>query len=813
MPTTMKRVAFQELQDLQDSQTGLNYRKISSSKSPLKSILKSCRTPQLASQLPSQRSETDLLHDIYSSSIDFSQYDNLDSVLDTACSALAENIQGSHLCIYASLNTALRCKETNISTQFLTERANPLLLYAKRDLQLFEASSNKLDLRIVVQILKVADYLFFSEDIAIILDFELVKWFLLRGLDVMENNDSSKSVTAAYLHIFNYQRLPRSLSNDMALRLLKAITTRQPKFTSVGISSEYISVYRLLVQTNPSMMLAQVDKWLPTIIKSLVDPSSLVRHRALQAAQDVTSRFPANKTIGKSAIQLLESPESEKKRLVLEGEPETCHHQLLHLYTTTEDGSSLLNGDDRQQSSTVSSTPTRLPYIVIFTKCLTDLLSSHGEGKTVMTILSSIILMIQTWGNSVDERIEKWQHIGKLLEVCKLGFNSPYLSTKTATISSWNTIIYIWTAQAFSQYPDQSGKSASNVLSRNIIFLLHPFNKLIQESRPVIAKSLLSTFYSLLNVCMRAPSLSLQDKQWDITWELVLKPILIRILESPHLEIRNEAVRILTHVIDVRSPSPKTSSPRARLLNNGVVSLSEIPSFSGKWIKTKSSEVLSLLLMMMEKRCSHELCDKAWNAFLRSAKLVVQREIYTSQETMTQVTAICNFIYACCESKCAAYSNIAYYIHTSIDSIGLLPFSEESVQLDSSNKLTFNPQKGIKKLNNKIDRSAPVVFLWQWLFSTQIDSYMFEVLADEFLKFLSNRFSTRNKMLNFIAIVRETSEPHYRLWCILVKHMRAQFDVALQNGRAIGEFDLEDVYMILKDIFSYVHYTFIFFIF
>jgi Rap1-interacting factor 1 N terminal len=789
MPAIKKCVVFQD--PTEPKQTFDT--RVETSKGPLKSILKNRGSAKLPERSGLQLSDATILQDIYSSSIDFSQYSNLDTVLEAACHALAENTIGSHLRIYASLNTALRCKESNISSQFLTEKANPLLLYAKRDLQVFEASTDKLDLRVVVQILKVADYLFFSEDIAMTLDFELVKWFLMRGLDVMENNESSKSITAAYLHIFNYQRLPRCLSNDMALRLLKAITTRQPKFTSVGISSEYISVYRLLVQTNPNMMLAHVEEWLPTIIRSLVDPSSLVRHRALQAAQDVNTRFLANKSIGKCVVQVLESPEPERKRVVLEGEPETSKQQPLHMNS----GDSPSNS----RSPSASPPPSRGSYVVAFTKCITNLLNSQGEGKTALAILSSVMLMLLTWGNGLDERIERWKYIGKLLEVCKLGFNSPYLSTKTATISMWNTVIYIWTAQAFCQYPDQPGQIACDSLSRNIVFLLHPFNKLIQESRPVIAKSLLSTFYSLVNVCMRAPSVSLQDRQWDITWSLVLQPVLVRILESPHLEIRNEAVKILTHLIDARSPSPKNFSARARLLANGPVTLAEIPSFSGKWIKAKSSEVLDMLLMMLKKPCSTELCDKAWNAFLRSAKLVIQREIYTSQETMAQVTAICNFIHACCESKCAAYPNIAYYIHTSIDSIGLTPFSEESVQLTSSNKLlAVNSQRGIKKLSNKFDRSCPIFYLWQWLFTTEIDSYMFEVLTDEFLKFLSSRISTRGKMLSFLALIDQSSEPHYKLWRILVKHSHAQFATTSDFTRTAREFDLDDVCVLLNRI-------------
>lgn len=775
MPLPKKRVLFQDF-----DQTSSTKRPLLNSRSPT-SILKNAGATVAAVRRVDGSTET-LLHDIYSSSIDFSQYSNLDMVLDAACAALAESTPKLHLQIYASLNAALRCEGTRISTQLLTEKANPLLLYAKRDLQLFESSTEKLDLRVVVQILKVVDYLFFSEEIAISLDFELVKWFLLRGLGVIENNGSSKSVTAAYLHIFNYQRLPRQMSNDMALRLLKAVTSR-PNSSSVGMSSEYISTYRLLLHSNPAMMLTHVDEWLPATIRALTDSSSLVRQRALQVAQEVTSRFLANRMIGKCAIQVLESTELEKTVVVLEGEPETSKEHF-----------------EKEKSSSP-----RRPYIETFTQNIMSLVTTQGEGKTAMGIWSSILLMVITWGNGSADRIERWEHIGKLLEVCKLGFNSPYLSTKTATISAWRTVIYIWTAQAFSQYPSQPGLSISESLSRNITFLLHPFTKLIQESQPVIASALLASFYSFLNVSMRAPSPALQDKQWDITWDLILLPVVKRVLESPYREIRIQAVKILNHILEVRPPSPKSSNARSRLLMTGTVSLAEVPCLSGKWIKRRSSEILDLLLAMLRKDSPWEMCEKMWMVFLRSAKLALQREIYTSQETMAQVTAICNFIYACSEAEYVDFIKIAYLIRTAVESIGIVAFTEEAVQLTEHNRLvTLSHQKGAKKMGSKIDPSSPIVFLWNWLLSAQLKgshaSKVAATLVQEFLQFLSSRLSTRGKVLSLLAIFLQTSEDRESLWQVIADEAYNQF--ASPESISQREFEISDLFVILEWAFE-----------
>jgi hypothetical protein len=206
-----------------------------------------------------------------------------------------------------------RNEERRIQNQALIDKLCQLLIFAKRDLQWSEASTNMLDSRIVLAILKVVDFLLFTDETAVSCDYDTARWFLMRGLEVLENENSSKAMVCSYTHIFYSQRLPRTLPNEMAYRLLSSLCTRT-NFQSSNAAAEYLAAYRRLIQTHPSLMIAEAAKWVSPTIRSLVHVSSTVRHQALALVQECTKRLPSNKVIGRRVWVMFNEPEAADRQ-------------------------------------------------------------------------------------------------------------------------------------------------------------------------------------------------------------------------------------------------------------------------------------------------------------------------------------------------------------------------------------------------------------------------------------------------------------------------------------------------------------------
>lgn len=279
---------------------------------PAKSILRNAGAPVHHATPP--RTKRDLLDQIHQGTIDASGLSSMDAVVDAALRALLTAEPGSHLKAYNALVQVFKYDDRRITSQTLVDKLNQLLSFAKRDLQWSEASKNALDSRVTIAILKVVDFLLLTDETALSCDYETARWFLLRGIETLENKSSSKAAVCAYTHIFYSQRLPRALPNEVASRLLHALSTRT-NFQSTNAAAEYLAAYRRLVQTHPTLMIAEASKWMSITLRSLVHASSTVRHQALGVVQECVKRLPANKTIGRCVWTLMNEPEQSDRSL------------------------------------------------------------------------------------------------------------------------------------------------------------------------------------------------------------------------------------------------------------------------------------------------------------------------------------------------------------------------------------------------------------------------------------------------------------------------------------------------------------------
>lgn len=705
--------------------------KTASLRTPIKPILK--KAVLEASVSPRSREPTSVLSDIYSCSIDLTKYQNLDDVFEVAVDALHRNVKGKHLEIYAALMTLLRAKEKSVSTNSLISHGHKLLVFAHRDLEMAEASNNKLDIRIMIQILKLVDYLLYCEDIAVTLNQELAAKFLQKGLLALEDPSSPKSIIAAYLHLFNYQRLPKALSDDMATRLVLAVSSR-PTLSSVGLLSEYLSTLKMLIQSHPNIMASHCANWVFLTLKSLVDSSSLVRQQALSVLQECNQKLMPNELVSSFIKQAFaEELESSCSISAEQNDIEKVSegvHKALNVDVSVE---SEIELSSKAQQSPMKE---KKRFINVFQQRMCSLLAVSGEGKTVMSIWSAILTAVSKSGAELHERAEKWEYFPNMLAVSKAAFNSDIPSSKLAAIQSWKVVINICAESSGSQ-PD--------LLERKAAFLLHPLLSLLPDTRPPVVKHVISSYIYLANNYMQAAGLNNVNALCFI-WKNLAVPFLSVYIRSPHVN-NDKGAELLTQLL-VGNVSTKSSPVFKDKHTDNTADFSNLQSFPPKFLKTQLPLVLEFL-GSLPQRVSWNDFEKVWNTILTSIRASMKREIHITRESMNQIAALCSFI-AALPSQNISMHRIAAITSTLIDKLGMVPLFDRKLDVtDGGFVVSSTPDK---KAKDDSAATTPLVVLCRSILSGHVDSdaELLETVED-FISMLLDKTSPPKKTMAVFA--------------------------------------------------------------
>lgn len=584
------------------------------------------------------------LHDIYSSAIDLKSITDFNELLKVAIIELEKNDMERHY-IYAALHSSLRAKAATISPSVLCSNANLLTRHAKRDLMNAEPSSNPAHTNTVISILKVVDYLFFTFSTASAIDSSLSSWFLNRGLEALENPETSRSVVGIYLHIFNYQKLPQGITSDMANRLF-SIVMKGPKFLSPTIVCEYIAIYRLLLRSAPYMMMGKVNEWLPACLRHLADPNSSVQKQTLTVLQDSCMRFLGRTDMGATTKATL----SEEVSLPVMDE--------------------------------------KLLLVDVLCKQISASLASNSGANTALCIWKTVLLLILQFGS--NDRIYNWSHFEKFLRLSKLGFNSTNEETKVTTILSWKVPIFTYTETPFYQYPvDDMDTSISVVLHPFKLFETHSISTKVQNS-------LLSAYYALLFMSLKAvPNLNMNNSQLAIVWEKVVGPVIQMMFRGNDSTV-DAAVSIICHLFSVgshSSPAKSNNTKVPRILNDAPVFLDEIPSLPPRWVRSNVMKML-MVLNSLFKSGKNDKFLPMWSAFLSSIKHVAQRDIRVSTETMDCIAGIGNFIRDCLKQETIDYDLVGNLIEETVKTFGIGLVTDGTIEVCPETSIVFSKKGG-----------------------------------------------------------------------------------------------------------------------
>ncbi|ODQ67979.1 hypothetical protein NADFUDRAFT_76344 [Nadsonia fulvescens var. elongata DSM 6958] len=761
----------------------------------------------------------------------------LEVMLETACQALEKNLHERKFEIYCSINSALRLNEKfNHTIQALSNHSQKLVAYAKRDLLGTELLPNPLDKRVSIQAIKMVAYIFFVEGTADVVDNELIKWFLIHSIEALESQVSTKSIVGAHLHLLTNHRLPspKIVTIDICSRFLTAIG-RMKTFQSVSILSESFMAYDSLLITSAGrvVLLKRLADWLPRTLSSMVDGNSLIRQKALYVMQTCNRVFLGDRSVAKFAVITFSKP--------LTSRYDIDRIKSSNIVETSSSANIPGRGDPSSSLvgyATVSPVDdivnSEVPKIIdLYHQRLCDLLKDQAEGKICMEIWTRIILLLQCWGPAPEDRFDRWEYMGKWLDIGKKGFNSPFLTTRIAAVSMWKYVVYVWAYQPFCQYPGNKIVS----LKKNINFIIHPL-RLLSDSRFQLIDTLNICVITMLYACIRpCANAQLTNIQLKITWDRLVVPVFESYyLESTHEYTRNLSFQILLHLFSAsKTPVPITSSwSLERIIFGEQLTLEDIPSLTPKWVHSNPESILKMIEVVFDKtkwKCeqfSGYIGIELWKKYLAAIKSSIQREVQVSTDTLDTISAVCNFIKRLWISPLdMPYSSVAYFIHTAIESIGIRPFTQEVFSINERGYLVTNIYSRSNKLgdnNNKV--GGAVVFLWDFILglsspvalsSDKIQWHNYTRLATEYISYVLSELSAskRRRSFLFLGIALSSlecntvnSEENYEeklrceiviketLWLAIVNEitnlMRTTLDDLSQRSFMSVEFDFKD---------------------
>lgn len=682
-----------------------------SSSRPEKSILKNKDT-NTASPLKSFNSSSPMvtaqtLHDIYSSAVDLDVIENIDDIVKVALSELEKNegTEGKNY-TYAALHSSLRAKPhtPEQAGPFITKYGNALLRYSKRDIvALNDPYRNPAQANTLISILKVVDYLFFTCNAFSTIDTSLANWFLHRGLEALESQDTSRSVLGIYLHIFNYQKLPQGIGSDMCQRLL-TIVIKGSRYPSPTIVCEYLAVYKLLMRNSTQLMLNRINDWLPYCFRSLAHVNSTVQKQALLVLQDATTRYLGRKELATCSMNTL----SEDVVLPSPNGDETTHN---------------------------------IPLIDVLCKQITTSLTMNSGVISALSIWKTVLIAVFQTSN-LSEKIYNWSHFEKFVRLSKLGFNSDNGPIKCSTVSSWKVPIILYTySTPFYQYP-------SNELDTSILVLLHPFKLFETSQSPKTFETLRSSFYSLLFMSLRSvPNLNQNSMQLSIVWDKIITPVchmLLRSNEGRSNRLIIDLLRRILNDIPYRNNSPSknshptnSSSRILRMLNDDFdIDVQDIPEYPSKWLRANVMRVLSMFsYVFKEKSINQSSITSLWDSLLMSVNQVVKRDIKISLDTMDTIAGICNFVRDCLKQETPGiYALCNYLITSAIDTFGISLFTDFQLDVCPETSIVFAPSK---RRASKPDQN---------IITIDPTEYLLRIIA----KYCSTRYGTAHELFESV---------------------------------------------------------------
>lgn len=536
--------------------------------------------------------------------------------------------------------------------------ASRIVDFARRDVlsgeaRLFRAHKNDpFQARILGQALKTVAFFFAVPAVNNALASESLSWFYGHACDMLAHQAISKSLVLPYLCLlkechYSARKRPQIFSEDLPDRMLSALLAVR-SFPSSLLVNEKFSCLKTLVLNFSEQMAARFDDWFAPLLADLCNLSDLLHVKI--AGSGITTLLEAARTY----LDTVKVSHSVRAFL---GRP----------FVPT--------GSFVSESANVVSEKNSIDYVCSSLKTMID----SGHYKFAMDIWVGLSLLISHAGLAW----EQWEYLPQWLLVHRHCFNVASVQAKTTALSSWKVVIYKVCCVDLQNPPFASLSAPLLASSRSRLIdeikpklklLIHLFVNIISaEYRPEVTDALHHSFLSILYNLLGPLSAPLL-KMLSAYWERIFVPVFAHFYfnkESANPQMHRLGAMVLLKLLKPTNPVNEKNFAWTRCLSNEAISLSELNSFSPRWVYLQFENIMPLLATICKlEHLETEQKLTAINGFLSSIKYITKKEIQPSNTTLDLVDNLPYILQPLFESSEPSYDEIFKLIVTLNDTFG-----------------------------------------------------------------------------------------------------------------------------------------------
>ena len=626
----------------------------SSNPQPLKSILKLAHAP------PPTPDDLDSKLSYVSPDVPGSFAKMLQSVL----SQLASQSSSNRLDAYMTLNGALQAYSDVPEPVALTQKLGLLTQFLARDIA-WKNSDGKLDTNIVLQALRLTNYLLFSDGVSAAFDVDFRTFVVDRSISVLESTDIPKQIMKAHVHLLAQPKLYSSTLNaSRADKILNALQTIDQRCSGNNVISTRLVIYQRLLEQAPTLMLTRVREWLEQTFHCMLSSISDIRGRAID-------------TCTKGGVRLGTQPHAAKA--VSE-----------FLDTEIEEGQT---------------------YYEYFSTKIIELLADKEAASCVPRIWSALILYFR----NKKKPLEKWTRFRSWLLIIQKCLNSSDILVRYEATLAWNRLVYTMTSDG-SLSPGMMKMLKTPIVSGIERRGHDQFSRQIRQYT-------LDCYHNLLHYALR-PSLSVEEL--DAAWEILVDPILSPMIQASP-KGRATACRILHGLLSgnggvwninaalITAPIKSEELPR--------IEPRWIRSHLAKVLKILQPAMAASLCLNPDMKLS---LDSAWTALMQTILDAGAQEVKTSNDLKQAIALLVGFFRQLWSTSIRNptngdserwMSNYISLIDTTIRTIGPGHFTEDFLATSDSDEIEVTPTPSVKRSKHGAAPQSPMVIVLRPFFT------------------------------------------------------------------------------------------------
>jgi len=675
-------------------------------------------------------------------------YPNLAAMLDSITHQLEGDDRNSKMDAYTALSGSIKASDNVPEIRALKERMGSLVKCMRRDLTA-KTSTGSWDTSLIINDLILLSSFLHKTAIAEVLPADFCGHVVDHAIKTFQDPGMSKDVVKHLMFVLAWQRFsPKVMNADRVGKLITALHEVEEFVKGKSIITGRIDIYRRLIQTSKSHMLANYI-WVEDLFNGMLSTVREIQESAVIFGLESAFIFGTEPKVSRAVMELFQRE--------------------------------------------IGEDPTVIKFADYYAERLKEIIQQKGESSASVPRIWSVPVLFLRFR---PRQFEQWAFMNTWLKVIQECFNSSDYRTKLEANMAWSRLV-------FAVGPDERTSSGLvSMLSRPLCDQLKRRSKSINTSK--VRKSTLSGIYFLLYYSLKPAS---TQAQLDLYWNAYVKEIVGRSLtpkdisESPELARQDllDACSILKSIFDCTTPRPwkETRALDLGFAENTAMKASELPALDSKWLRKSSSKVFSVLgpilsSLFWDLSEDGEKATTLFRAYITSIASPSAKEIKVPNETMACVAEIFNFLFRIWQAGPTAMSSLSptnglgvkdflgsfgNVIQIAIYGLGPLPFTEKLLSIGNQDTFIVIATPSHRPKTSRGEIQCPLHHLFVLLTTTcpglAYDANFSQMVRQILTPFFEARQSSKAQMDFIIDLLpllpSHNTEPCKMIWQVLAE--------------------------------------------